>query len=183
MVRSRSEPGSLTSVSVIHFFHKIETTSWRLLYLMVSCAGHSLLNICLEQKYWLQIKARALVITFSLYCPLKKIVTLPVRCVAEGNDAHDPVNSKEFPVTIVLSRSAPLHCALSAKCQLCLSPGKIVSLNWGGWFLIEKMETSVIFVAVAVVVWSLSCLSDSFTTPWTVARQASLSMGFPRQEY
>ena len=26
-------------------------------------------------------------------------------------------------------------------------------------------------------------MSDSFATPWTVARQASLSMGFPRQEY
>ena len=24
---------------------------------------------------------------------------------------------------------------------------------------------------------------DSFVTPWTVARQASLSMGFPKQEY
>ena len=26
-------------------------------------------------------------------------------------------------------------------------------------------------------------MSDSFVTPWTVAHQASLSMGFPRQEY
>ena len=26
-------------------------------------------------------------------------------------------------------------------------------------------------------------MSYSFATPWTVARQASLSMGFPRQEY
>ena len=26
-------------------------------------------------------------------------------------------------------------------------------------------------------------MSDSFVIPWTVARQASLSMGFPRQEY
>ena len=26
-------------------------------------------------------------------------------------------------------------------------------------------------------------MSDSFETPWTVAHQASLSMGFPRQEY
>ena len=25
--------------------------------------------------------------------------------------------------------------------------------------------------------------SDSFVTPWTVAHQAPLSMGFPRQEY
>ena len=28
-----------------------------------------------------------------------------------------------------------------------------------------------------------SVVSDSFTTPWTVACQAPLSMGFPRQEY
>ena len=26
-------------------------------------------------------------------------------------------------------------------------------------------------------------MSDSFVTPWTVAQQAPLSMGFPRQEY
>ena len=26
-------------------------------------------------------------------------------------------------------------------------------------------------------------VSDSFVTPWTVARQTPLSMGFPRQEY
>ena len=26
-------------------------------------------------------------------------------------------------------------------------------------------------------------MSDSFATPWTIARQASLSMGFSRQEY
>ena len=27
------------------------------------------------------------------------------------------------------------------------------------------------------------CVSDSLVTPWTVAHQAPLSMGFPRQEY
>ena len=26
-------------------------------------------------------------------------------------------------------------------------------------------------------------MSDSFATPWTIARQAPLSMGFPKQEY
>ena len=26
-------------------------------------------------------------------------------------------------------------------------------------------------------------MSDSFVTPWTVAHQTPLSMGFPRQEY
>ena len=30
--------------------------------------------------------------------------------------------------------------------------------------------------------FSHSITSDSFATPWTVARQAPLSMGFPRQE-
>ena len=29
----------------------------------------------------------------------------------------------------------------------------------------------------------LVAMSDSFVTPWTVAHQAPLSMGFPRQEY
>ena len=30
---------------------------------------------------------------------------------------------------------------------------------------------------------SHSAISDSFTTPWTVAHQAPLSMGFLRQDY
>ena len=31
--------------------------------------------------------------------------------------------------------------------------------------------------------FSRSVMSDSSVTPWTVAHQAPLSMGFPRQEY
>jgi len=40
-------------------------------------------------------------------------------------------------------------------------------------------------VCMCVCVCALSCsvVSNSFATPWTVARQAPLSMGFPRQEY
>ena len=37
-------------------------------------------------------------------------------------------------------------------------------------------------VCVCVCVKSLSCV-QLFATPWTVARQAPLSMGFSRQEY
>ena len=35
----------------------------------------------------------------------------------------------------------------------------------------------------AVVVVQSPSHTDSFTTPWTVAHQAPLSIGFPRQEY
>ena len=34
-----------------------------------------------------------------------------------------------------------------------------------------------------LLLFSQSVMSNSFTTPWTVARQAPLLMGFPRQEY
>ena len=34
-----------------------------------------------------------------------------------------------------------------------------------------------------VTVQSLSCVYESFVTPWTVAQQAPLSIGFPRQKY
>ena len=37
--------------------------------------------------------------------------------------------------------------------------------------------------AVHSVSFSRSVVSNSFVTPWTVARQAHLSMGFPRQEH
>ena len=33
------------------------------------------------------------------------------------------------------------------------------------------------------LLFSHQVMSNSFMTPWTVAHQASLSMGFPRQEY
>ena len=36
---------------------------------------------------------------------------------------------------------------------------------------------------VYVCVFNCSVVSDSFVTPWTVAHQASLSMGFLRQEH
>ena len=38
-------------------------------------------------------------------------------------------------------------------------------------------------VCVCVCVLSCSVVSNSFVTPWTVARQAPLSMRFPREEY
>ena len=34
-----------------------------------------------------------------------------------------------------------------------------------------------------LLLFSHQVVSDSFATPWTVAYQALLSMGFPRQEY
>ena len=38
-------------------------------------------------------------------------------------------------------------------------------------------------VCVCVCVYVCSVVSDSFLTLWTVACQAPLSLGFPRQEY
>ena len=34
-----------------------------------------------------------------------------------------------------------------------------------------------------LLLFSCQIMSNSFATPWTVACQAPLSMGFPRQEY
>ena len=39
------------------------------------------------------------------------------------------------------------------------------------------------FFSTLVLVLSCSVMSDSFATPWTVARQAPLSMEFSGQEY
>ena len=48
-------------------------------------------------------------------------------------------------------------------------------IQWGDVLLIDTY----------FLVHRLSCsvMSDSFVTPWTVACQAPLSMGFPRQKY
>ena len=37
--------------------------------------------------------------------------------------------------------------------------------------------------AACLLLFSCSIVYDSFATPWAVARQTSLPMGFPRQEY
>ena len=45
-----------------------------------------------------------------------------------------------------------------------------------------KLSHQGVLQLVVVVVWSLSHI-NSFATPWTIAHQAPLSIGFPRQEY
>ena len=49
-------------------------------------------------------------------------------------------------------------------------------------FLLKLTDLEVHYMVVVVVVRSLSCVR-LFATPWTVAYQAPLSMGFSRQEY
>ena len=47
-----------------------------------------------------------------------------------------------------------------------------------------KLYKKSLTVAMAwILLFSRSVVSDSFVTLWTVAHQAPLSMGFPRQEY
>ena len=50
--------------------------------------------------------------------------------------------------------------------------------EWKGAQVIERA-----LVTMCVCMLSLSVMSGSFVTPWIVACQAPLSMGFPRQEY
>ena len=45
-----------------------------------------------------------------------------------------------------------------------------------------SLEEDALILHIVVVVQLLSCVW-LFVTPWTVAHQASLSMGFPRQEH
>ena len=47
---------------------------------------------------------------------------------------------------------------------------------------IAKDSSHKILDCVVVVIWSLSCV-QLFATPWTVAHQAPLFMGFSRQKY
>ena len=61
-------------------------------------------------------------------------------------------------------------------------------LGWTGWISLQSKGLSTVFSNTTVQIqWkvkmkSLSCVW-LFATPWTVAYQASLSMGFSRQEY
>ena len=50
-------------------------------------------------------------------------------------------------------------------------------------FAFSQSEKSLQILKKAVCALSHSVVSDTLVTPWTVAHQAPLSMGFPRQEY
>ena len=61
------------------------------------------------------------------------------------------------------------------------------SLVYGRVFFIETdflvFKNNLLILVCAHCVARCSVMSDSFATPWTVAHQIPLSMGFPRQEY
>ena len=50
------------------------------------------------------------------------------------------------------------------------------------WFFFKKKKSTVIYAVLYAVLRHFSCIWH-FMTPWTVALQAPLSMGFSRQEY
>ena len=54
-----------------------------------------------------------------------------------------------------------------------------IALSLSHPFLISSFS----YLTAQLLIVAESCLCDSFVTPRTVARQAPLSMGFPRQEY
>ena len=48
---------------------------------------------------------------------------------------------------------------------------------------VDKKNVGMILIQCNIVAAQLGVVSDPFATPWTVASQAPLSMGFSRQEY
>ena len=75
-----------------------------------------------------------------------------------------------------LSFSLPSFILLSFLFSPFLSFFFFLSYFFLYFFLIGELSYSILFFSCKVV-------SDSFITPWTVAHQAPLSMGFPRQEF
>ena len=68
----------------------------------------------------------------------------------------------------------------------------MMNLNWKlhprGSTLLSKLINEIAYIENVwcndlLVVVQLQVMSVSFLTPWTVAHQSPLSMGFPRQEY
>ena len=55
--------------------------------------------------------------------------------------------------------------------------------GWKEGMFCELQFPSHFHLLLSLLLLSRSVMSDSFVTPWTVAHQASLSMGFSRQEY
>ena len=54
--------------------------------------------------------------------------------------------------------------------------------SWLKWIYLILFVLSTLFVPMCAC-WVTSVVSNSFMTPWAVARQAPLSMGFSRQKY
>ena len=93
---------------------------------------------------------------------------------------------------------SPMHESESEVAQSCLTlhnpmdcspPGSSIQwifqariLEWGAIAFSEFFASYVKFY-ILVVISCLVTMFESFVTPWTVAHQPPLSMGFPRQEY
>ena len=60
---------------------------------------------------------------------------------------------------------------------LCCWECKIIQLLWNTVWQFK------LTIDLSLLLFSCSVMPDSFATPWTVACQVSLSMGFPRQEH
>ena len=75
--------------------------------------------------------------------------------------------------------SKEIQLSTNSSATLSILHMQLVLKSREAWFLSQK-ETISIYTSVCV---SHSVMSDSFATPWTVAHQAPLSMGFPSQEY
>ena len=87
----------------------------------------------------------------------------------------------------IFSFSTPSLCApfkreCSTDNEIALLSGSVSSLAaQTPCTLPEALLFCLAFLLLLVLFWSLSCVR-LFTTPWTVARQAPLSMEFTRQE-
>ena len=99
----------------------------------------------------------------SLHLPLSFLFPLP-------SSSHSPYNRPGPHRSFLVLYS---HKFIFPKLTYCKAQQRNICSKW-------PIAYSFV-MCVCVCVWSV--MSDSFVTPWTVAHQAPLSMGFPRHEY
>ena len=76
----------------------------------------------------------------------------------------------------------PFNSVRVTPCTLAVHQGIVL---WRFWTRPSKLSVDMLYPSLILLflLFSHSVMSNSFTSPWTVACQAPLSMGFSRQEY
>ena len=98
-----------------------------------------------------------------------------------GQSVHSDFSITSYGKTQMNFLASPIFCFPLVSCKDNLVPTKLTKSRKWHWpvlpFQGRQLAGTFAFVCACAVV------SDSFVTPRTVACQAPLSMGFPRQEY
>ena len=149
-----------------------------------------------QQQFW----THSVLVHWAVWYPIVftiDFITL-MYVLISGGKSPDPITSFKISLSVLVPLLFYVNFMLTFYIRVFISkqtrqkPRTLICVYWtctGFIFTLRKTDIFVIlsfhpwsWYITVYSEWSCSVVSDSFLTPWTVARQAPLSMGFPKQQ-